>query len=544
MKTLKMYADRVSTFVKHATVPQKVVIFSITFALLGSLTLLFTDAATLGTSSIGGFAYQDANRNGIKDDGELPWVGQVIQLYTASGENIAGFTTDSNGYYHFDNLMDGSYTVSYPKTQSHELGKDWAPTTNNWQATAAGNAVAKAVITLDSHADVNFGWRKILRSTVQGSPISTYTGPTGLKAEVYNDVVDARTFHDAIITGGLIGDEAKYTTARLDLGNVTVCYYGASQAYDGRYINYSATLNVAWSFWLSTGDTELFHEYGHAWSMYNAYIAQQDPTLNGYLKARGLDNDSRISSNVYWNPQEMIAEDYRQLFGTTNAQSRPQANREIPVATNVVGLREYLSGSFLTGPSDNTPPSAPTSLSAASSLTSETPQVKLTWLASTDNKAVDHYDIYRNGSKVGFVNHPSTTFIDSNLNYSTKYDYFLKAIDEAGNQSPVSTTVSTTTPGPDTQAPSAPTNLMSPAQTSSSISLNWSASNDNVGVKEYQIYRFIRKGSAELVAITPSTNYVVGNLSRFTNYSYYVLAVDISGNRSLLSKTLTVKTKR
>ena len=46
----------------------------------------------------------------------------------------------------------------------------------------------------------------------------------------------------------------------------------------------------------------------------------------------------------------MVAEDYRQLFGTANARSGNQVNRDLPPATDVPGLADYLSTTFRTSP--------------------------------------------------------------------------------------------------------------------------------------------------------------------------------------------------
>ncbi|MFF4704737.1 endo alpha-1,4 polygalactosaminidase, partial [Streptomyces sp. NPDC001297] len=62
-----------------------------------------------------------------------------------------------------------------------------------------------------------------------------------------------------------------------------------------------------------------------------------------------------------------------------------------------------------------------------------------------------------------------------------------------------------TTPPADTQAPSAPTGLKATTSTSSSISLSWSASTDNVGVSGYDVYRNGQKvGSATGTTYTDS----------------------------------------
>jgi hypothetical protein len=43
----------------------------------------------------------------------------------------------------------------------------------------------------------------------------------------------------------------------------------------------------------------------------------------------------------------MLAEDYRQLFGSPNARLRGQENQDIPPAAEVPGLRVFLSTTFM-----------------------------------------------------------------------------------------------------------------------------------------------------------------------------------------------------
>jgi endoglucanase Acf2 len=93
------------------------------------------------------------------------------------------------------------------------------------------------------------------------------------------------------------------------------------------------------------------------------------------------------------------------------------------------------------------------------------------------------------------------------------------------------------TGGGDTQAPSAPSGLSSPSKTSSSISLSWSASTDNVGVTGYRIYR----GGAG-VGTSSSTSYTDSGLSAGTSYTYSVRAFDAAGNESGASNSVTVAT--
>jgi chitinase len=90
---------------------------------------------------------------------------------------------------------------------------------------------------------------------------------------------------------------------------------------------------------------------------------------------------------------------------------------------------------------------------------------------------------------------------------------------------------------PDTEKPTKPENLKGTA-TSSSVSLSWSASTDNVRVSHYNIYQ-----NNQLVGTSTSTNYTATNLSPNTTYSFTVEAVDTSGNRSTPSDVLVIKTQ-
>jgi PKD repeat protein len=89
----------------------------------------------------------------------------------------------------------------------------------------------------------------------------------------------------------------------------------------------------------------------------------------------------------------------------------------------------------------------------------------------------------------------------------------------------------------DTEAPTAPGNLTSSSITSSSVSLSWNASTDNVEVTEYDIYK-----NGVFLASTASTSYSVSGLSANTTYGFYVKAKDDAGNVSSASSILNVTT--
>lgn len=89
----------------------------------------------------------------------------------------------------------------------------------------------------------------------------------------------------------------------------------------------------------------------------------------------------------------------------------------------------------VTQSTDVTPPSVPTNVTA-SGLSGST--IQLSWTASTDNVAIQGYNVYRNGVQVGMT--PLASFTDSGLTPQTAYGYRVSALDTAGNQSALSAT--------------------------------------------------------------------------------------------------------
>ncbi|MXS70492.1 T9SS type A sorting domain-containing protein [Flavobacteriaceae bacterium W22] len=92
-------------------------------------------------------------------------------------------------------------------------------------------------------------------------------------------------------------------------------------------------------------------------------------------------------------------------------------------------------------------------------------------------------------------------------------------------------------PTTDTQAPTAPSNLVANNPTSSTISLSWTASTDNVGVTGYAIYV-----NGVLHSTVTTTTATISNLNPSTTYSFYIIAKDAAGNSSAQSNTATETT--
>jgi len=91
--------------------------------------------------------------------------------------------------------------------------------------------------------------------------------------------------------------------------------------------------------------------------------------------------------------------------------------------------------------------------------------------------------------------------------------------------------------GTDTEPPTAPGNLRSTGVTSSSVSLAWDASTDNVGVTGYDVYT----GTSLTKTVTGTSTTVTG-LAPATSYTFTVKARDAAGNTSPASNPATATT--
>jgi glucose/arabinose dehydrogenase len=180
---------------------------------------------------------------------------------------------------------------------------------------------------------------------------------------------------------------------------------------------------------------------------------------------------------------------------------------------------------------DTTPPSPP----GTPTLVSDTPNsVTIGWTASTDNVGVAGYDVYHDGQLCAQVNGSTLTATCGSLNPNVAYGFYVNARDAAGNVSQPSGTLHVTTPSSgDTTPPTVPGDVHATAVTSTSVTLAWTASTDNVAVAGYRVYNVVngtrtRVGTADAA----STGTQVDGLTPSTAYHLQVTAYDGNGNES------------
>jgi chitodextrinase len=179
---------------------------------------------------------------------------------------------------------------------------------------------------------------------------------------------------------------------------------------------------------------------------------------------------------------------------------------------------------------DITPPTAPEGL-AATVLSHR--DVSLTWTLSTDDFAVDAYQIYRDDKLV--VTQAAPPYEDGRLTTGVSYCYTVFAIDQSGNVSETSMK-SCATPK-DVVPPGPPAALATTRVGATGVDLDWDTATDEVGVEKYLVYR-----NGLLVGESSKTAFQDVGLNPGTTYDYLIYAQDAEGNISLESASLKVTT--
>jgi chitodextrinase len=193
-----------------------------------------------------------------------------------------------------------------------------------------------------------------------------------------------------------------------------------------------------------------------------------------------------------------------------------------------------LTVALVSNPTCSASPSAPASLTATATSTS---QISLAWSAvSPPSNCSVTYSVFRGSTQIA-TGLTSASFTDTGLAPSSTYSYTVRAVDSFGSSAASSTASATTLTPPDTQAPSVPSGLTAPNVGTTTVTLTWSASSDNVGVTGYDI---LRGGS--VIGSSTSTSASFSNLTPGTTYAFSVRARDAAGNVSQSSGALSVTT--
>lgn len=177
--------------------------------------------------------------------------------------------------------------------------------------------------------------------------------------------------------------------------------------------------------------------------------------------------------------------------------------------------------------------------------------IRLTWLATTDNVGVTQYTLQRSAAGCSAFSTIFTgnalTYQDTGRSSGTTYCYRVRGEDLAGNLGTFSSTISVATlsaPPADTTPPTQVQSLTGSVLSDTQLSYTWAAATDANGIHHYNIYDCAAANCASktLLAQPPLNSYTRTGLINGTTYYTAVSAVDPSGNEGTLSGTMTLTT--
>lgn len=208
--------------------------------------------------------------------------------------------------------------------------------------------------------------------------------------------------------------------------------------------------------------------------------------------------------------------------------------RKIPLAAGLFVLAATVLVSTAGASRDRTRPTTPTNLRITA--TTDT-SVSLAWDASHDNSGNFWYCVQRSAGGCVRVDPPRTTMTWPNLPPNTTSTFSVYAIDQAGNRSGNSNSVTYTTP-PDTTPPSPTPQLTVSSVRPTRFSATWTNSTDNVSQVYYTLFV---NGAPQFEGAIGPRSYVILDRTPETTYLVKVRAADASGN-FVESQTVAVTT--
>lgn len=191
-------------------------------------------------------------------------------------------------------------------------------------------------------------------------------------------------------------------------------------------------------------------------------------------------------------------------------------------------------GSNCDTPSDTTPPTV--SLTSPTEGGTVAGQTAIS-AAADDNTSITKVDFYANSALVGSDNTaPYSVNWDTTKVANGNYTLIARAYDSANNVTTDSYVV--TVQNGDTQAPTVPGGVTATVNSYNKVTVNWTASTDNIGLKGYTLVR----NGVPLADVGTVLTYADTTVTANKQYSYQVIAVDTAGNKSAASSASVVTT--
>jgi len=168
---------------------------------------------------------------------------------------------------------------------------------------------------------------------------------------------------------------------------------------------------------------------------------------------------------------------------------------------------------------DTSPPTVPIVAQPAFNTVSKA--VALTWIPSSDNIQIDHYQILRNGIPLGVTDASVFTDTDTARLQATTPTYVVRAVDTNGN---IMDSDAKPVKVPDWMPPTQP--VPTPSVNGTTVTLTWPAAADNIGVVGYDVLR----DEHPIASMTSAQRKYVDRNVKPGSHIYIVRARDDQGN--------------
>lgn len=195
-----------------------------------------------------------------------------------------------------------------------------------------------------------------------------------------------------------------------------------------------------------------------------------------------------------------------------------------------LGYRPELIVEFIT--TGNQPPTVSITSPSDGAAFTEDDSITINADASDSDGTVTKVEFYQDSIKLGEDTGLPYSYIWNNVPVGS-YSLTAKATDNEGATRTSDAVNITVNPAPDTEPPTAPTDLTATAVSSSQIDLEW-ADNGEVDFSHYNVYRSTTSGDpyTQIASNVMVSSYSDTGLTASTTYYYVVTAVDTSTNES------------
>ncbi len=208
--------------------------------------------------SLGDRVWNDANGNGVQDVGETGLAGVVVALYDADGTQLATVTTDGGGYYGFQGVSAGNYSIAIGAAQYWDA-------TGDLDGVGTPNQAGVTVAIGQERSDVDFGLKYNPPPALIGDRVWNDANSNGIQdageTGLANVAVTLRDASNAVVATATTDAQGKYEFPGLSAGTYNVSlvapqYYIPTFDVDGITTTNTVSLAVA------IGETNRLVDFG------------------------------------------------------------------------------------------------------------------------------------------------------------------------------------------------------------------------------------------------------------------------------------------